>query len=446
MSIEKVKRKNGTVAWRVRWREGGRNRARVLGRKRDAEAFDAEVRRQKRAGELTALEGGKETLADFAKEWFRVYAIPNLAATTLESYSSTWDRHVLSRLGGFPLRELRPEVVQGFAADLARAGVGRAAIRRTLMILSSVLRHAEDWGRITTNPVRRIAKPSGKRARAVRPLPPATVERVRTMLLGVGRSRDATLVSLLAYSGVRPGEALALTWADVRDRTLLVERSNAGGQIKATKTGGGRSVRLLAPLATDLAEWRLACGRPDDRVLVFPNSRGEPWNEVAYRNWRARVYVPVVKRAILDDELRTRGVVPNPELWKAATPNSIAGAVEWWDGRSESADSLRAKILDGGVKGSPWRLSPPPRPYDLRHSLASLLIHEGRSVVEVAAELGHQPSMTLDTYAHVFAEFKGAESVSAETQIRRARDELVPVSYLPAKAASSRLREIPANQ
>jgi integrase len=45
------------------------------------------------------------------------------------------------------------------------------------------------------------------------------------------------------------------------------------------------------------------------------------------------------------------------------------------------------------------------RPYDLRHAFASLLIHEGRlSVVDIAAQLGHNPTVCLDTYAHVMAE------------------------------------------
>lgn len=40
-------------------------------------------------------------------------------------------------------------------------------------------------------------------------------------------------------------------------------------------------------------------------------------------------------------------------------------------------------------------------PYDLRHSFASLLIHESRlSVVEIAQQLGHSPTMTLNTYGH----------------------------------------------
>jgi hypothetical protein len=38
------------------------------------------------------------------------------------------------------------------------------------------------------------------------------------------------------------------------------------------------------------------------------------------------------------------------------------------------------------------------RPYDLRHSFASLLLHEGRDVIYVARQLGHGAELTLRTY------------------------------------------------
>ena len=84
MSVERVERKDGSVVWRVRWRQGGRNRSKVLGRKRDAEAFDAELVRRKRTGELAQLDAGKETLAEFGEEWWRLYAEPNLARVDAE--------------------------------------------------------------------------------------------------------------------------------------------------------------------------------------------------------------------------------------------------------------------------------------------------------------------------------------------------------------------------
>lgn len=64
--------------------------------------------------------------------------------------------------------------------------------------------------------------------------------------------RDATLISVLAYTGLRPGEALGLRWGDVRERTLLVQRSISLGEEADTKTRQHRTVRLLAPLASDV--------------------------------------------------------------------------------------------------------------------------------------------------------------------------------------------------
>jgi hypothetical protein len=61
-------------------------------------------------------------------------------------------------------------------------------------------------------------------------------------------------------------------------------------------------------------------------------------------------------------------------------------------------------------------------PYDLRHAFCSLLIGEGMSVVEVAREAGHAPTMTLATYAHVIANLDGGERVPAEASIRAARE------------------------
>src|SRR5919197_1424945 len=129
MSVERVERKDGSIVWRVRWRKGGRNRSKVLGRKRDAEAFDAELVRRKRTGELAQLDAGKEVLADFGEEWWRLYAEPNLARSTLQVYAVQWDAHVLPRLGSIPLRELTPDVINRFRLELEADGVGPASIR-----------------------------------------------------------------------------------------------------------------------------------------------------------------------------------------------------------------------------------------------------------------------------------------------------------------------------
>jgi len=65
----------------------------------------------------------------------------------------------------------------------------------------------------------------------------------------------------------------------------------------------------------------------------------------------------------------------------------------------------------------------------------SLLIQEGRSIVEVARQAGHSPTMALDTYAHVLDEFEDSSRMSAEAAIRAAREADVPVSYPTAGEA-----------
>jgi integrase len=58
------------------------------------------------------------------------------------------------------------------------------------------------------------------------------------------------------------------------------------------------------------------------------------------------------------------------------------------------------------------------RPYDLRHAFASLLIAEGRlSIIEIAAQLGHNPTVCLDIYDHEMAERAAEAGLSAEERI-----------------------------
>jgi integrase len=361
MSIEKTP----DGAWRVRWREAGRNRSRVIGRKRDAEAFDAEMRRRRRMGEIASFDGGKMLLADFAREeWWPDWAEPNLAPATLKSYAGTWDKHVLPRVGGVPLRELTLPVCQRFASDLVRDGVGPATRHRAIVLLGSVMQRAVEWGRIPANPVRRVRKPPQRREREVRPLSPTSVEALRRQM----GPRDAALVSVLAYVGPRPAEALRLRWSDVGERSI---------RFHATKTRSRRvrAARLMTPVRADLVAWKLLSAPQTDDALVFPRPDGEEWRMDDLNNWRNRVF--------------------RPALTAVGLPTTI-------------------------------------RPYDLRHSAASLWLHEGRSVVEVAQWLGHAPSMSLDTYGHVMVDLSDTERRSAEDEIRAARGESVPARYLEA--------------
>jgi integrase len=381
VSIEKLERTSGTV-WRVRWRDDqGHPHSRVIGKKSDAQALDQELKRAKRVGGSAPTTNNRETLAEFSQLWWARHAAPNLARHTRESYASALDVHIIPRLGDTRITALTTEMLSDMRADMAATGVGEQAIRKVLTVLQSILERAVEWRHVESNPVRAVRKPSQHRTRVVRPLPPTTIEAMRAYLLRTDRRADATLISVLAYAGLRPGEAIGLRWHDVGERTLLVERSVAFGQLKSTKTGSARSVRLLQPLKDDLSAWRQDSGRTADTDLIFPSTDGSPWNADRARNWR--------KRAFAD----------------AAT--------------------------EAGV--------PQTRPYDLRHSYVSLLIAQGATVIEVARQAGHAPTMTLSTYAHLFDELDGGDHRPAEEQIRAARLEKVlpEVSVLCPRPAAA---------
>src|SRR3954454_13154936 len=297
-------RRNGTTyaVWRVRWRDDtGAERSKTFDRVADARAFEGKVRTMKRSGVLADLDAGTETLADFVEEWWLVYAGPNLERSTLRVYAQLWNGHALPRLGHMRLRDLTPQTVARFRAELEAAGVGIEAIRKTMTMLQGVMQRAVEWGRVPSNAVKLTRKPPKPHRPAVQAIPPSLIEVMRAKLLGEGRLRDATLLAVLGYAVTRPQEALALEWRHVRERTLLVERALSDGQLKALKNRRQpRTVSLLAPLVEDLTVWRAAHDSPRTTAALFPTNSGGFWHASDWRNWRKRIYRPVAEEVGLD--------------------------------------------------------------------------------------------------------------------------------------------------
>jgi hypothetical protein len=54
--------------------------------------------------------------------------------------------------------------------------------------------------------------------------------------------------------------------------------------------------------------------------------------------------------------------------------------------------------------------------------LCSLLLYEGRSMMYVPRQMGHDDRLTLSTYGHVIDELDDAPRIPAEDAIRAARE------------------------
>ena len=392
MSIQRYKVKTGppNKRWRykVRWldHEAEQHRSRVFLTKDEAQRFEAQL--------LTArLPGGSSqgrgdvTLAELMDEFWkheRAELSPNTQRTLLNWWNVHLD-HAVYGISNRTLQELvdRPKILDDFVAAL-RSNTGPEAVKRTVDLLKRLLATAVRWRWIEHSPAEgiRLKARSGKGTRGRKVvLGPTQVEALRGHVAGAGATRrDATkvmndlgLISVLAYSGLRPGEALFLRFEDVREDALMVQGAVALGEEKDTKTGHGRRAPLLPVVREELLNLKAARAAHDDDLIFPAAAGGGVWTEHDWRNWRRRVF----------------------------TASCRAVAVQRADCRQ----------LDRAV------------PYALRGSAASLLLRGGgaRNPARVARQMGHSLRVLFSHYADEIEEFADAEPVDADTEIKRAR-------------------------
>jgi integrase len=379
VSVQTYMTKDGPMH-RVRWREGGKPRSRSFGSKREANAFDIDVKARRQRGEALP-QSGRMTLGAAYAEWWKLRGY-RLAKNTQKTYQQHWNAHVKDRYDNYKLSEwvADPSLFDKLLADMDGRGVGPASQRKVLIVISAVFTAAVEWKKVGVNPVLSVVKPSATRSRIPHPFPPMVVERIRLQMrrrrtrdsTGKRRLADAVFVAVMSYAGLRPGEALALTWGDIGQRTIAVDKAVALGEEGPTKTGAVRSAPLVPPLAADLHELWEAQGKPADDQLVLQAASGGYWSQTQYNNWRGRVWRPVMK-GLAD------GDPPQPRLATA-------------------------------------------RPYDCRGSFVSLQLRAGASPLEVARWAGHSPKVMYDHYANVIDELEGEPRLPAAEQIDRARE------------------------
>lgn len=224
------------------------------------------------------------TLTELAMEWLNGPAT-ELAPSTRKEYVGLIERHILRYLGPVPLIHMRVAIVEEWQAELQRQGVGPDPRSRALKYLRMLLSFAVSREYVTTNCAASVKMPKVPTSDPPSPLSPTSIERLR--MCGENLAFPYA-VSLMAYAGLRPSEMFALTWGQVRERTLLV---------RSTKTNRVDAIKLLTPLAADMKEWNLQSGRPPETSLVIPRPRAGEWTKTAKDNWRYRVFDPACAKA-----------------------------------------------------------------------------------------------------------------------------------------------------
>ncbi len=367
-NIRKVERKGAGArkgyAWEVRYRDPQRrDRSKTFRTKTEAESFADSVETDIDRGNYLDPRLGKKTFGEWADEWLEARE-SEIKPTTFMSYRGLLDVHLLPTFGRTAMSRIRPLDVQRFLGKMADAGLSRSRLRQARQLLSMILNAAVDNGYIGRNPVPR-ERLKGKEPR--RDQHPLTFEQIHAVAERVP-DRYRALVYVLAYGGLRWGEAAALRRSScnlLRNRLEVKESvSEVGGGLHygPPKTHQTRTVVIPEPVKEILAAHLAKYVDKKRDALVFTTDDG---NHIWITNFR-------------------KGV--------------------WWPALDSSGIDRATTIKD------------------LRHTCASLMHAAGRSAKEVKEQLGHSTiAMTLDTYTHLFDEGRDEAAEAMAEAFRRSQ-------------------------
>ena len=331
--------------YKVRYRDPDRKQRERGGftTKRDAEEYLASVTVASTRGEWIDPATAKATIDELGAAWLASQS--HLKPSTLRSQETAWRVHVQPHWGHRRVGEIKHTEVAAWVSAFTTAEKPKSATVtiRAYGVLAAILDAAVKDLRITTNPARGVKLP--RKA----PKKRAYLTAVQVELLANHAGDHATLIHLLAYTGLRWGEAIALRVSslDALRRRLLVEENavtvGSTHHLGTPKTHERRSVPFPKFLSVPLAK---ACEGKGRDGLLFGNGISHLRKPGSGQGW----------------------------FWQAVQ---------------------KSKAKDPSF--------PDVTPHDLRHTAASLAISSGANAKAVQRMLGHaSAAMTLDVYADLF--------------------------------------------
>lgn len=307
---------------------------------------------------------------DFAELWVQECGL-GWRASHRATVRSTLDRHLIPAFGDVPVGLISKADVLQFRTVVAKhAGRGGNAtlsaktINRVIQVLGQILGEAVDRFDFV-NQVKKVKRLRQSRAE----IHPFSMEEVQ-LLISTVRPDYRNYLVVRFFTGMRTGELHGLHWSrvDFERRQILVRESWVRGRLDETKTDGSmRDIAMSQPVFDALMAQRAVTYRPGGDTFVFSNRMGEPFDVDNITN---RVWYPL---------LRHLGLAKR-------------------------------------------------RPYQTRHTFATLLLAAGENPEFVARQLGHANTMMLfKTYSRYVPNLTRRDG--------SAFDRLVTGAMVPANAA-----------
>lgn len=236
-----------------------------------------------KAGSWTMSHRFSEVADEWLKEVEELVRDGSRSPGTVQIYKSVLERHVRPAMGELRLGELSTAQVDTFIRKIKiEIGVPTAKLCRS--VVSGVMGLAVRSGPLSANPVREIRRiEEGRKKKLARSL---TIEELEIWLGAVYVDEYAVrkdipdLTLFMLGTGVRIGEALALTWAEVNlpegfvDIEWTISRISGQGLVRRpTKSAAGERTLGLPQRIVDMLTLRHDAGVKLDWP-VFPDSLG----------------------------------------------------------------------------------------------------------------------------------------------------------------------------
>ena len=234
----------------------------------------------------------------YAGQWLDSYSgrtTNGLRDSTRDSYRDALDRVVIpffkQEMPTLKLSALSPTDLKAFIAHLAAQDLAAATIRRYFAPLRALVNTAFEDGLISRNPVAglRVVVPSNGESKPSAPKR-LTAEQTRRLLTEIPEAhRD--LVYLLATTGIRIGEALALCWRDFDGAVLTISESKTSAGLRTLSLSPEAGRRLVERRSTSTHN------RADDPI--FAGRGGGPLDAHNWRSHGSSSLLPAAQGSLL---------------------------------------------------------------------------------------------------------------------------------------------------
>src|SRR5699024_6011676 len=143
------------------------------------------------------------------------------------TYQAPYVKHLKPVLGNIKLDKLSPYILQKTLNDLGKKYSNMVRFTRTLNML---FRYAVKMEIMTTNPMDKVDRPKGKESAHADQVNYYNKEELTNFLKTVKENGDFKKYDyfrLLAYTGMRRGESLALSWGDfdLENKTIDINKN-----------------------------------------------------------------------------------------------------------------------------------------------------------------------------------------------------------------------------